>query len=60
MQAGSAGPFRGESVSVVIIGAGQAGLSMSHELSAAGVEHLILEKNKVGIPGEHAGIAFAW
>jgi putative flavoprotein involved in K+ transport len=33
---------------MVIIGAGQAGLSVSHELSGAGVEHLVLEKSKVG------------
>lgn len=33
---------------VVIVGAGQAGLSLSHELSAAGVEHLVLERGRVG------------
>jgi putative flavoprotein involved in K+ transport len=27
---------------VVVIGAGQAGLSVSHELSAAGVDHVVL------------------
>ena len=31
-----------------MIGAGQAGLSVSHELSAAGVEHVVLERGRVG------------
>jgi putative flavoprotein involved in K+ transport len=33
---------------VVIVGAGQAGLSLSHELTAAGVEHIVLERGRVG------------
>ncbi|HXN57048.1 MAG TPA: NAD(P)-binding domain-containing protein [Candidatus Angelobacter sp.] len=33
---------------VLIVGAGQAGLSVSHELMAAGVEHLVLERGRVG------------
>ena len=33
---------------VVVIGAGQAGLSVSHELSAAGVDHVVLERGHVG------------
>jgi len=33
---------------VVVIGAGQAGLSVSHELSAAGVDHLVMERGRVG------------
>ena len=33
---------------VVVIGAGQAGLSVSHELSAAGVDHVVLERGRVG------------
>jgi cation diffusion facilitator CzcD-associated flavoprotein CzcO len=35
-------------VDVVIVGAGQAGLSLSHELVAAGVEHIVLERGRVG------------
>jgi putative flavoprotein involved in K+ transport len=35
-------------VEVVVIGAGQAGLSLSHELAAAGVEHIVLERGRVG------------
>jgi putative flavoprotein involved in K+ transport len=35
-------------VDVVIVGAGQAGLSLSHELTAAGVEHVVLERGRVG------------
>jgi len=37
-----------ETVDVVVIGAGQAGLSLSHELSHAGVEHVVLERGRVG------------
>ncbi len=33
-----------EEIDVVVIGAGQAGLAMSHELTAAGVEHVVLER----------------
>lgn len=32
---------------VIIVGAGQAGLSLSHELAAAGVEHLVLERGRI-------------
>jgi putative flavoprotein involved in K+ transport len=35
-------------VDVAIVGAGQAGLSLSHELAAAGVEHIVLERGRVG------------
>src|ERR1700716_1029370 len=35
-------------VDVVIVGAGQAGLSLSHELTQAGVEHVVLERGRVG------------
>ncbi|HRA74899.1 MAG TPA: NAD(P)-binding domain-containing protein [Propionicimonas sp.] len=34
-------------VEVVVIGAGQAGLAVSHELSDAGVEHVVLERDRV-------------
>lgn len=37
-----------EAVNVAIIGAGQAGLSLSHELTHAGVEHVVLERGSVG------------
>jgi putative flavoprotein involved in K+ transport len=33
---------------VVIVGAGQAGLAVSHELMRVGVAHVVLEKGKVG------------
>jgi putative flavoprotein involved in K+ transport len=33
---------------VVIVGAGQAGLAMSHELSAAGRDHVVLDRGRVG------------
>jgi putative flavoprotein involved in K+ transport len=32
---------------VVVVGAGQAGLSISHELAHAGVDHVVLERNRV-------------
>lgn len=34
-------------VPVVVIGGGQAGLSVSHELKKRGVAHLVLEKNRI-------------
>ena len=34
-------------VDVVVVGAGQAGLAVSHELVAAGVEHVVLERGRV-------------
>ncbi|HEX6487991.1 MAG TPA: NAD(P)/FAD-dependent oxidoreductase [Candidatus Dormibacteraeota bacterium] len=37
-----------ETHDVVVVGAGQAGLSLSHELTRAGREHLVLERGEVG------------
>ena len=37
-----------ERFNVVVIGAGQAGLSVSHELTELGVEHVVLERGRVG------------
>ena len=37
-----------EAVEVAIVGAGHAGLSLSHELSHADVEHVVLERGRVG------------
>jgi len=37
-----------EEADVVVIGAGQAGLSVSHELTQHGVAHLVLERGEVG------------
>jgi putative flavoprotein involved in K+ transport len=37
-----------ETVTVAIVGAGQAGLSLSHELTHAGVEHVVIERGSVG------------
>jgi putative flavoprotein involved in K+ transport len=37
-----------ESIDVVVIGGGQAGLATSHELTSAGVEHVVLERGRVG------------
>ena len=37
-----------EHADVVIVGAGQAGLAVSHELTQAGVSHVVLEQGHVG------------
>jgi putative flavoprotein involved in K+ transport len=37
-----------ERTDVAVVGAGQAGLAVSHELSAAGVDHVVLERGRVG------------
>ena len=37
-----------ERIGVVVVGGGQAGLAVSHELTALGVEHLVLERGRVG------------
>jgi putative flavoprotein involved in K+ transport len=36
-----------QAVDVLVVGAGQAGLAVSHELSALGVEHVVLERGLV-------------
>src|SRR6266700_3717508 len=36
-----------ERIEVVVIGAGQAGLAVSHELTGLGVEHVVLERGRV-------------
>src|SRR5690242_12049444 len=33
---------------VVVIGGGQAGLATSHELTRAGIEHVVLERDRIG------------
>jgi putative flavoprotein involved in K+ transport len=37
-----------EDEGVVVIGGGQAGLATSHELTRAGVPHVVLERNRIG------------
>jgi putative flavoprotein involved in K+ transport len=37
-----------EPSTVVVVGAGQAGLAVSHELSREGVDHVVLERGRVG------------
>lgn len=37
-----------ERFDAIIVGAGQAGLAVSHELTDAGVEHVILERGRIG------------
>ncbi|HEX6404691.1 MAG TPA: NAD(P)/FAD-dependent oxidoreductase [Pseudonocardiaceae bacterium] len=33
---------------VIVVGAGQAGLSVSHELTALGIDHVVLERARIG------------
>ncbi len=42
-----------QDIDVIIIGAGQAGLALSHELKAGRVEHVILERGRVGETWRH-------
>ncbi len=35
-------------LAVVVVGAGQAGLAVSHELAAGGIDHVVLERRRVG------------
>jgi putative flavoprotein involved in K+ transport len=42
-----------EHLDVIIVGAGQAGLALSHELSASEVEHVVLERGRVGETWRH-------
>ncbi len=41
-------PPEPEYVPVIVIGGGQAGLSASHYLQQHGIQHLVLEKNRIG------------
>lgn len=45
---GGVAPTRTESVAVAIVGGGQAGLATSQELTKAGLEHVVLERGRVG------------
>ena len=47
-----------DEVEVVVIGAGQAGLATSHELTQAGVEHVVLERDRVGETWRHRWDSF--
>jgi cation diffusion facilitator CzcD-associated flavoprotein CzcO len=35
-----------EEIDVVVVGAGQAGLAVSHELTQAGIGHVVLERDR--------------
>ena len=48
-----------ETIDVVVIGGGQAGLATSYELTQAGVEHVVLERGLVGETWRSAGTASA-
>jgi putative flavoprotein involved in K+ transport len=37
-----------EHVDVIVVGGGQAGLATSHELGARGIEHVVLERGRIG------------
>ncbi|MDH5323503.1 MAG: FAD-dependent monooxygenase, partial [Gammaproteobacteria bacterium] len=40
-------------VDVIIIGAGQSGLAMSHFLSARAIEHVVLERGEIANSWQH-------
>jgi cation diffusion facilitator CzcD-associated flavoprotein CzcO len=46
-------------IQVAVVGAGQAGLATSCELTKARIEHVVLERGESGRRGETAGTAFA-
>lgn len=48
-----------ESIDVVIVGGGQAGLAVSHELTAAGVAHVVLERERIGSSWTHRWDTFS-
>ena len=45
---------------VVVVGAGQAGLAVSYELTARGVEHVVLERRGLARCGGVCGTASVW
>jgi cation diffusion facilitator CzcD-associated flavoprotein CzcO len=45
---------------VVVVGAGQAGLAVSYELTARGIEHVVLERARLARAGFVCGTASAW
>jgi putative flavoprotein involved in K+ transport len=47
-QKGGVAPTQRESIAVAIVGGGQAGLATSRELTKAGLEHVVLERGRVG------------
>jgi putative flavoprotein involved in K+ transport len=47
-----------EYVQVAVVGAGQAGLAVSHELTLAGVHHVVLERGRIGDTWRHRWDSF--
>jgi putative flavoprotein involved in K+ transport len=45
-------------IDTIVIGGGQAGLAVSHELSASGVEHFVLERGRIGETWRHRWRSF--
>jgi putative flavoprotein involved in K+ transport len=43
-------------VDAVVVGAGQAGLATSHYLSAFGIEHVVVERERVGESWRSGGV----
>src|SRR5659263_330573 len=37
-----------ENVDVLVVGGGSAGLSVSHELASRGIDHVVLERGRIG------------
>ncbi|WP_255211154.1 NAD(P)-binding protein [Methylogaea oryzae] len=54
-------PHPSEHYPVIIVGGGQAGLSMSYQLQKRDIRHIVFEKNRIGHScAPTAGTAFAW
>ena len=53
---GTGGELDGTHRPVIVVGGGQAGLSMSRCLSRVGIDHLVLERDEIG----HSWKAFRW
>ena len=47
-----------EQVEVAVVGAGQAGLALSHELTLAGVGHVVVERGRIGETWRHRWDSF--
>ncbi len=47
-----------EHVNTVVVGAGQAGLAVSHELASRGIDHVVLERGRIGETWRHRWDSF--
>ena len=47
-------------IDTLVVGAGQAGVAMSEHLSALGVPHLVLEKNRIAEAWRQPDLLMGW